>query len=558
MTLNLNVFRISRGKRILIIIAVLLIFSYWPFKNNKNDYLNQSQLQSLNNKPKTNSKKWFKGLKASVCEEYTSYASRKHEPYSEGPLRLSFMRPPEQCRTFESKAVESLINEFKLRMKDKDLFRIFENALPNTLDTTILWYDFETDIENPKTFISTGDIHAEWLRDSTRQLSVYQKLISKDPLLGKLIKGAILQQADFIRIAPYCNAFQPPKKSKVSRIPSSIDNVAPSPDWDTAFECKWELDSLASFLTLTNEYLENSNDTELFNNNIFLNALVVIQKILQRQSVSTFDKHGKLSQFSYSFRRNTDIGSETLPLSGTGNPVNYGVGLIRSAFRPSDDACIYQFLIPSNIQMLVELKKIIPYLEKYNDPLIMNKKLSVIYQEYVQNIESGLNEYAIVNHPKFGKVYAYEVDGFGGTNFMDDANIPSLLSIPDLGYLDKNDTIYLNTRKMVLSNSGNPYFLKGTYFKGIGGPHVGLKHAWPMSLLVQIRTSDDDEEILELLELIKSTTAGLGLMHEGIHVNSPNGKIFTRPWFSWCNSEFGKTMLDLAERKPWLIFRDEK
>lgn len=505
------------------------------------------------------SNRWFKGLKSPSCEEYTLYASRPHLPSSDGPLKLPFMRPPEECRTFTSPAVEKVIKDFKAKMKDPDLFRIFENALPNTLDTTILWFtESDGDDGNPKTFISTGDIHAEWLRDSARQLSVYQKFIPDDPKLGKLIKGAIIQQSQYISIAPYCNAFQPPKRSKVSRKPSSIDNVTPVPPWTEVFECKWELDSLASFLTLTNEYIENSNDFQIIEEPVVINALRVIHRILERESSPTFEKNGKVLPFYYSFRRDTNIGSETLPLAGTGNPVNFGSGLIRSAFRPSDDACIYQFLIPSNIQMLVELKKIIPLLEKYNNPFIMGESLSSLFTQYVDDITTGIEEFAIVDHKRFGKVYAYEVDGYGGANFMDDANIPSLLSLPDLGYGSINDEIYQNTRKMILSKEGNPYFLKGKYLQGIGGPHVGLFHAWPMSLLVQIRTTDDDEEIISLLETLKETTGGLGLMHEGVNVNSPKGKTYTRPWFSWCNSEFGKTILDLAERKPWLIFKNSK
>lgn len=560
-------FQMSRNNKILLLAIALVIYIYWPSstppKLNLSPNNQDAAELSHNSRPKVENK-WFKGLKSPICEDYTTYSTKKHEPFSNGPLKLSFMRPPENCRTFKSVEVEKIIVEFKNKMKDPDLFRIFENSLPNTLDTTILWLKGGNSDPNNnnaddemKTFISTGDIHAEWLRDSARQLSVYQKFISKDEPLRKLIRGAIVQQADFIIIAPYCNAFQPPLESKVSRKPSSIDKVLPRPPWEDVFECKWELDSLASFLTLTNEYLENSLDFKLLDSEKFQKALKVIANILKRESVPTFDKNGRVLPFKYSFQRDTNIGTETLPLSGSGNPVNLDTGLIRSAFRPSDDACIYQFLIPSNIQMLVELKKIIPHLKKYNDPNILDTPLSIIFGEYVKNIEKGIEEYAIVDHKKFGKVYAYEVDGYGGVNIMDDANIPSLLSLPDLGYGDVNDPIYQNTRKMILSKSGNPYFLKGKYFEGIGGPHVGLNHAWPMSLLMQIRTTDDDEEILELLELIKTTTAGFGLMHEGVNVNSNGGMIYTRPWFSWCNSEFGKTILDLAERKPWLIFKEK-
>lgn len=174
---------------------------------------------------------------------------------------------------------------------------------------------------------------------------------------------------------------------------------------------------------------------------------------------------------------------------------------------------------------------------------------------FIETLSVGIEKYGIINHPEFGKVYAYEVDGYGSATFMDDANIPSLLSIPDLGYKPVDDEVYQNTRKMILSKEGNPYYLKGYYFEGIGGPHIGIKNAWPMSLLMRIRTTDDDEEIMNSLELVMQTTGQLGLMHESINVNSRNGKDYTRPWFAWCNSEFGQTILHLAKHKPHLIFK---
>lgn len=486
------------------------------------------------------------------CQEYTSYATEIHFPLSEGNLKLPYMRPPIGCRTFQSPEVEEVIAKFNHKMKDRDLFRLFENTFPNTLDTTILW--FNANNEEPRTFISTGDIHAEWLRDSARQLSVYQKFISKDSNLKLLVKGAILQQAEFIQIAPYCNAFHPPKESNVTRIPSSIDNVNPMPPWDQVYECKWELDSLASFFTLLNEYIDNSKDFEILQNKNVINAITIIIRIIYRQSVPTHNENGDPMPLFYSFQRWTNVGTETLPLAGAGNPVNFDTNLVRSAFRPSDDACIYQFLVPSNMQLVVEIKKLIPFLEKTINNTPLTHSVTNSLRDVVEKIERGIEKHAIITHPKYGKVFAYEVDGYGGVNIMDDANLPSLLSIPDIGYRSKSDDVYQNTRKMILSNDGNPYFFKGKHFQGVGGPHVGLGNAWPMSLLLQIRTSDNDDEILELLELLKKTTAGLGLMHESVNVNSLHGKQFTRPWFAWCNSEFGKTILDLADRKPYLIF----
>lgn len=501
----------------------------------------------------------FKKKKES-CESYLDYSVKKHGPLSEGVLKLPNMRPPVKCRTFTSAVVDETIAELKRRVKDADLGRLIENCLPNTLDTTILWYKKSQTNSNgllvnyndlAKTFVVTGDIHAEWLRDSARQLSVYQPFIQKDELLKDMIKGAINLQSWFITRAPYCNAFQPPEESRIKREKSAIDYVTPKPSWKTVFECKWELDSLASFLTLTNEYYENSNNDLSIFNELWLDAFEIILKILRRQSSPTFDKDGNVLPFYYTFQRDTKIGSETLPLAGTGNPVNSDTGLIRSSFRPSDDACIYQYFIPANIHMLVELRKILPVLKKLKQDATVE-----VVETYIEKISTGIKNHGIVDHAKFGKVYAYEVDGFGSVNMMDDANVPSLLSIPDLGFTGIDDSVYQNTRKLVLSQN-NPYYREGKHFKGVGGPHIGIHSAWPMSLLVLIRTSDDDDEIMENLELLKKTTGGLGLMHESINVNYPRGLVYTRPWFAWCNSEFGKTILDLARRKPHLIFKKE-
>lgn len=501
--------------------------------------------------------------KKGKCPSYLNYCQVPHPPYTSSSLKLPFQRPTEKCRTFNSPAVETLIKELMLRLKDEDLARITENALPNTLDTTILYHSHKNP-DNLETFVVTGDIHAEWLRDSARQLSIYQNLTKYDPDLQNLIKGAINTQAKYINISPYCNAFHPPLNSGVSRGSTAKDDVFPRPNWQYVFECKWEVDSLGSFLTLTREYYDNTKDISVFNS-LWFDSMSRLLIVLQRETSPTFDENGKVLQFFYTFKRDTNIGSETLPLAGLGNPVNFDIGLVRSAFRPSDDATIYQFFIPGNAYLQVELDHIHRILVEIKsqiiDPKVIHEEkfdlLTSTINKFSTTIRKAIFEHGVVNHAKWGQVFAYEIDGYGGTNFMDDANIPSLLSLPDLGFVDRNNEIYQNTRKMILSKSGNPYYLQGAHFKGIGGPHVGIHNAWPMSLLMQIRTSDSDEEIMENLELIKITTGGLGLIHETIHVNSKNGYTYTRPWFSWANSEFGKTILDLAQRKPHLIFKDK-
>lgn len=494
------------------------------------------------------------------CVNYVDHSKKKHMPLSKGKFRYPYMRPAPKCRTFNSPALERVIQDLKLKIKDPDVARLMENCLPNTLDTTILWHrqTLAHGRELPETFVVTGDIHAEWLRDLARQLSVFQPLVKHDDGLKTLIKGAIRTQIQYVVAAPYCNAFHPPPHSDVKPGETARDQVFPLPDWRRVFECKYEIDSLASFLTLTNEYLVNLGHDLSVITTAWMHAYEKLLAVLQRESRPLFDPEtGFAAPFYYSFQRHTNIGSETLPLGGVGNPVNYNTGLIRLAFRPSDDATILQFFVPGNAYMLAELKNTMRNVFDRIEPTPETRRYAEITRGFISEIEYGLKNHAIVKHPKWGEVYAYEVDGYGGAVFMDDANIPSLLSLPETGVVDVDDTVYQNTRRMVLSKEGNPYFLHGPFFEGIGGPHIGIRHAWPMSLLVRMRTSTNDEEIMENLERVMAATGGLGLMHESVNVNARGGNDYTRPWFAWCNSEFGKTILHLAVHKPHLIFKKE-
>ncbi len=311
-------------------------------------------------------------------------------------------------------------------------------------------------------------------------------------------------------------------------------------------------------------------------------------RVLEEQSQSTFDPEtGRYRGNEYTFQRRTDIGTETLNLMGVGNPLNNGTGLIRSAFRPSDDATILGFYIPANAMMAVELKRTAAILRSTGDK--EDAVLAQTAERWSTSIANGVWEHGVVTHRKYGDVFAYEVDGYGSAILMDDANYPSLMALPLMGFLPRDDLTYTNTRKMLLDKATNPYYLKGRQFKGIGGPHIGLQNAWPMSLLFQAQTSEDDEEILECLDLVLKSSR-LGLVHESIDVNyrasytrkfsgllsfflffqSSTGssaltnrekKVLTHSpgsWFAWANGVFAETILDLAKRKPHLIFKDNK
>ncbi|KAI0897165.1 glycoside hydrolase family 125 protein [Annulohypoxylon nitens] len=499
-----------------------------------------------------------------ACPDYTQYSAYPHRPLSDGPLALPFQRPDPRCRTFHSDAIEQVIQDVTSRMKDPDLARLFENAFPSTTDTTVKFhttgsqptkkkpkrhaYD-EGKWEGTHSFIITGDIIAEWLRDSTNQLSPYQPLAKKDPAVYNLILGAINTQSEYVIESPYCNAFQPPP---ISGLPISHngqdDAVHPVYEPSSVFECKYELDSLAHFLALGNDFNDHTGSKEFLTPRWYL-ALETLLNVLEQQSMSTFDpESGRYRRNEYTFNRNTNTGTETLSLRGVGNPLNNGTGLVRSAFRPSDDATILGFFIPANAMMAVELKRTAAILKDAGKNV-----LAQTVESWSQTITNGVWEHGIVRHSTFGNVFAYEVDGYGSSILMDDANYPSLLALPLMGFLAPDDKTYQNTRRMLLSKSSNPYYLTGRDFQGIGGPHIGLSNAWPMSLLIQAQTSNDDEEITECLKLVLKSSK-LGLIHESVDVNIIQS--YTRSWFAWANGVFAETILDIAKRKPHLIFKE--
>lgn len=365
-------------------------------------------------------------------------------------------------------------------MKDPDLARVFENAFPSTTDTTIKFHTDGKSIkfmdigssfgsggkwEGPQSFVITGDINAEWLRDSANQLSPYHTLAKADPAIHTLLLGAINTQAEYIIESPYCNAFQPPP---ITNLPPSAnkqqDTVHPMYEPTFVFECKYELDSLAHFLALTNDFYESTGSTEFLHSR-WITALETLLDVLKQQAKPTFDpKTGKFERNKYTFQRKTDLGTETLNLKGIGNPLNSGTNLIRSAFRPSDDATVFGFFIPANAQIAAELMRTGAILEKSGQ-----SDLSRSVLDWGKLIFDAVWKHGVVKHPKFGDVFAYEVDGYGSHIFMDDANYPSLLALPVMGFLERSNPVYQNTRRMVLSSDYNPYYIVGSEFRGIGG-----------------------------------------------------------------------------------------
>ena len=429
-------------------------------------------------------------------------------------------RPAEADRLFVSDAVEKKIKEVKKLLKDNTyLAWMFENCFPNTIDTTA-HFDGKDD-----TFVYTGDIHAMWLRDSGAQVWPYVQYCNKDAKLKKMVRGVILRQLKCINIDPYANAFN---MGPVEDNEWASDGTDMKPE---LHERKYEIDSLCYPIRLAFHYWQVTGDTSVFGPE----WQEAVKKVLK-----TFhEQQRKENKGPYTFLRKTDRQLDTVCNSGYGNPVN-PVGLIASVFRPSDDATTFLFLVPSNFMAVSSLRKAAEILTKVNNDAATAAQCTALADE----VSAALQKYAVINHPKYGKIYAYEVDGFGNHFLMDDANVPSLLAMPYLGDVDVNDPIYQNTRRFVWSKD-NPYFFKGKDGEGIGGPHVGYDMAWPMSIMMKAFTSQDDAEIKQCIEMIMRTDADTGFIHETFNVN--NSQKFSRPWFAWANTLFGELIVKLVD-----------
>jgi hypothetical protein len=440
--------------------------------------------------------------------------------FAQVPTEFPKVRTPYEQRKFHSKAIEEAIVEFKKNVKNEELGWLFENCFPNTLDTTV---DFEMKDGRPDTYVITGDIDAMWLRDSTAQVWPYLNFIKKDKELQQLIVGVINRQTFFILKDPYANAFYK-DENKVSEWKSDITEMKPG-----IHERKWEIDSLCYPIRLAYHYWKITGDTTPFDENWQQAIRLTLQTFREQQR--------KQGNGPYTFQRTTAWATDGVPLGGYGYPVK-PVGLICSIFRPSDDATIYPFLVPANFFAVTSLQQAATMIQAIKK----DNQLSVDLRNLSQEVQKALQQYAIINHPQYGRIYAYEVNGFGSFNLMDDANLPSLLSLPYLGAVSKTDPIYLNTRKMLLSEN-NPFFFKGKVAEGIGGPHAGMDMIWPLSIITRGLTSTNKQEIMACIETLRKNHGGTGFMHESFHKDDPSK--FTRKWFAWANTIFGEFLWKL-------------
>lgn len=431
-------------------------------------------------------------------------------------------------RRFSSKAVENAISEFNSKVKNKELAWLFNNCFPNTLDTSITYSQVDG---KPDTYVANGDIDAMWLRDSSVQVWSYLPFLRRDKPLRDMIAGVINRQVKNILKDPYANAFYN-DPLKISEWKDDLTQMLPG-----IHERKWELDSLCYPIRLSYRYWQQTKDTSLFDAN-WQDAMKLVLKTFKEQQ-------RKENDGPYHFQRNTAWATDSLPMQGYGYPVN-PVGLICSAFRPSDDATVFSFHVPANFFAALSLRQAAELIRLVKGDENVAKEMEAVALE----VRQALQKYAIVDHETYGRIYAYEINGMGSYHLMDDANIPSLLALPYLGAVSMTDPVYLNTRKMVLS-AQNPFFYKGSAGEGVGGPHIGKNMIWPLSIIARALTSTDEEEISQCIQLLKKSHGDSGFMHESFHKD--NVRQFTRAWFPLANAIFGELLWKTYQERPHLL-----
>jgi meiotically up-regulated gene 157 (Mug157) protein len=437
-------------------------------------------------------------------------------------------RPAPADRRFSSPAVEAAITRVGARIADPELRLMFGNCLPNTLDTTVFPGTFEG---HPDTFVITGDIDAMWLRDSSAQVWPYLRFCKEDKKLALLIEGVIRRQSRSILLDPYANAFM--RNTTDQPLSWAVhDQTEMKPG---VGERKWEIDSLCYTVRLAYGYWRATGHTQPFDVQWRASARRIVETFLVQQ------RRGN-NRGPYHFQRSSPVPTDTVPLGGYGNPAR-PVGLIYSMFRPSDDACIYPLFVPANLFAVVTLRQ----LAEMANEVLKDVDLATTCTSLATEVETSLVQFGHAHNSSGDLIWAYEIDAFGNTLQMDDANAPGLLSLPYLGCCTINDPLYQRTRAWVLSPD-NPYFFRGKAGEGIGGPHQGLDYIWPMSILFRAFTTGDEHEIRGCLRTLRDTTAGTHFLHESFHKDNPSD--FTRAWFAWANTLFGELILAMAEKHP--------
>ena len=447
-----------------------------------------------------------------------------------GAARFQSKRPAQ--RHFTSLAVERELTRVSAKIGDPELRWMFGNCYPNTLDTTVFMGTVDG---KPDACVITGDIECLWLRDSSAQLNPYVHLTRQDAKLRELFHGLIARQARSILIDPYANAFMRDPTAKTNLPWALADDTDMKPG---VAERKWEIDSLCYPMRLAHDYWQACRDAAPFD---------ALWAEAARVSIRTFrEQQRKDGPGPYRFLRRDRLATETQILNGYGAPTRK-VGMIHSMYRPSDDACIFPFLVPANLFAVAALRK----LAIVASEAAKDDQLATQAKALADEVEAATRAHGTMIDPATGeRLWAYEVDGFGNGHFMDDANVPSLSALAYLGAVPASDPLFQRTAAAAWSER-NPYFFKGAVAEGIGGPHAGLRMIWPMSIIMHALNSDDDATIRQCLRHLKASHGGTGFIHEAF--DQDDAATYTRHWFAWANGLFGELMLDLARRKPALL-----
>lgn len=390
---------------------------------------------------------------------------------------------------------------------------MFQRCFLSTLESTTHI------LEDGSVYVITGDIEAMWLRDSTEQMLHYVRFAAEEESIAALLEKVIARQAESVLTDPYANAFNIGPNGRHGY----EDTPVPGP---AIWERKYELDSLCHVILLAWRYWQATGRAG-FMTPVFESAMEKIMDVIE-----TEQHH--MQQSPYRFERQNCPPSDTLPYDGRGNPVAY-TGMSWSGFRPSDDACQYGYLIPANLFAATMLEKLAQLM-----PSLAQRALKLAGE-----IHCGVEQFGLVKAPEGGDMYAFETDGLGHHLLMDDANIPSLLSLPYLDVCAVDDARYLRTRAYVLSQE-NPHYHIGRTARGIGSPHTPNGYIWPIGLCIQGLTACDPAERVELLAQLLTTHGGTLQMHESFDPDHPAS--FTREWFAWANSMFGELIFRMYEQ----------
>ena len=406
----------------------------------------------------------------------------------------------------------------KLRQQAADcpeLMQVFENCYTNTIHKAVQRK------EDGTVHVITGDIPAMWLRDSAAQIRPYLFLAKENEEIRELIAGVVRRQFKYICIDEYANAF--------NESPNGACWEKDDPNQDPwVWERKFEVDSLCYPVQLAYLLWKNTGCEYQFDENFFKG----IEKIFQVFQTEQFHEE----KSDYRFQRKNAWFRDTLSREGKGALVKSGIGLIWSGFRPSDDACTYGYLIPSNMFVVV----IMGYLEEMAREVFHDEEMAKEAARLRKQVREAVEKEGKIDTEEFGTIYAYETDGYGMYQLMDDANVPSLLAMEYLGYPAEPQAAE-NTRRFILSDA-NPFYYKGIKAAGVGSAHTPTGYIWHIAMAMQGLTSKSREEKRKILEKMVSTTGGKGVMHEGFFCDDDTR--YTREWFSWANAMYAELFLD--------------